>query len=429
MRWWLVLTAVVLVLVSGYVGRYVLPGHEPLNIYSSLPEREQRQPASVSLRGVIDAPAVAKNQRVADMEDAIRLALRQSGGKAGPSDVSYESLDSSDESGASPASLVESNAKHVAGDDHAAAYIGDFTSGATQQSIPILSHARIAQISPASSRVGLTTRDPRGDVNEPARYYPPQAGYPGGYRNFVRIIPRDTTQAKALLALMTQRDQCKTAAMINDNSAYGEALANNILDSNQRRVRFIFSQSVGPYGRYQHLVERARKRSPQPDCFVYAGSRNPNTVEILAAFATALPSARLYGTDGLVTPSFYDDAQGGLAAAQASRVQVMVPPRDSRRYETFASAFQTAYGRAPDPYAVYAFEAMRIALDAIAATTTGGREAVRDALFAATEQPDSILGPYSLTPNGDTTVATYGVSRIVDGRLTTPRTAPRLARR
>lgn len=234
---------------------------------------------------------------------------------------------------------------------------------------------------------------------------------------------------------MSQRDGCKRAAMIDDNSAYGEALANDILAYNDtlaysdHQMRFAFSQSVGPHGRYEHLIERTRRLHAKPDCFVYSGIRNPNTVEIFKDFARELPSARLYGTNGVIATSFYDERQGGLPPDVAKRVEVMVPLYDAVTSAPFVTAFEKAYKTQPGPYAIYAYEAMQLALDAIA-QSGDDRNAIRYELLRTSDRRDSMLGKYSIDPStGDIRVRSYGVSRIVHGTLAPPQRAPQLARR
>jgi len=355
----------------------------------------------------------------------MQLALDQAGGKAGDFDVTYERLDGSDASGATPAAVVQANARRVAQDAAAAVYIGDFTSDATQESIPILSRAKIPQISVSSTRVGLTKKDIRGDVDEPARYYPAPKPFLPGYRNFVRLIPTTGIHAKALLAVMTQTDRCKDAVMIDDDSNYGEALANDVLAYNHRRVRFLFSQSVGPFGNYEHLIPKAKGA----DCFVYSGIRNPNTVEIFEEFHRALPKAKLYGTNGVVAASFYDHRKDGVSTAVGDLLKIMVPPYDKDESAGFVAAFKQVYKREPSPYAIYAYEAMRLALDAIAESTTGGRKEIRNALFRTEERQDSMLGGYSIDRWGDTSIEDYGFSGVEGGELLPPEPAPRLRRR
>ena len=62
---------------------------------------------------------------------------------------------------------TQANAQKVAGDDSAVAYIGEFNSGASAVSIPILNEVPIAQISPANTAVGLTSDEPGADKGEP----------------------------------------------------------------------------------------------------------------------------------------------------------------------------------------------------------------------------------------------------------------------
>ena len=375
---------------------------EPLRIYSSLPEREQRSAATAGRRS-----ASTKG-----MQDAMRLALAQAKGRAGDFDVVYVPLDSSDVTGQSPAAVVQANARRAADDPNTVMYIGDLTSSAAQLSIPILSLARTPQISAWSPRVGLTQPDPLGDVDEPARYYP------SGYRNFVRLTPNANVAAKAVLAVMVT-DHCTRVAMVSNASPDGTDLATHILSSNHRRVRFVLSESVTARGRYATLVARAKRL--QADCFVYSGSRNPNTVAIFTAFARALPTARLYGAAGVGTASFV----GGLSPPVADRVRVMVALYDSDRFRKFAAAFRNAFYDEPDPNAAYAYEAMKLALNAIARSKTGTRDDVTRALFQ-TSRRLGILGNYSITATGDTNVASFGVSRIRNGTLSAPARTPRL---
>jgi branched-chain amino acid transport system substrate-binding protein len=76
---------------------------------------------------------------------------------------------------------------------------------------------------------------------------------------------------------------------------------------------------------------------------------------------------------------------------------------------------------AVDPYAIYGYEAMALALDAMkrAQSQLGGdikaaREAVVEQIFA-TKNRESVIGTYSIDENGDTTLTDYGLYVIEDG--------------
>ena len=92
--------------------------------------------------------------------------------------------------------------------------MGEFNSGASEVSIPILNEAGIPQVSPANTYVGLTTNLPGSAPGEPQKYYPT------GTRTYLRIVPIDSIQAAADLMAMKQAG-CTKVAVANDKEAYG----------------------------------------------------------------------------------------------------------------------------------------------------------------------------------------------------------------
>jgi branched-chain amino acid transport system substrate-binding protein len=80
------------------------------------------------------------------------------------------------------------------------------------------------------------------------------------------------------------------------------------------------------------------------------------------------------------------------------------------------SAYRRRYrDRFPDPYAIYGYEAMQLALDAVDAAGDD-RAAVVGWLFAVRDR-NCVLGRYSIDRYGDTTLKGYGVHRISRGGL------------
>ena len=72
---------------------------------------------------------------------------------------------------------------------------------------------------------------------------------------------------------------------------------------------------------------------------------------------------------------------------------------------SFPAEFRSSFGREPGPYAAYGYEAMSLALEAIGDAEKGEdfRPAVVSKVLDA-ERPDSILGRYSITEDGDSTL-------------------------
>jgi branched-chain amino acid transport system substrate-binding protein len=372
-------------------------GGKTVTVYSSLP-----------LQG-------AQRPQTTDMVKGIELALEQAGGKAGDITVKYESLDDSTaQAGAWTPEATQANARRAAQDDSTAAYIGEFNSGASAVSIPILNEAGMPQISPANTAVGLTSDEPGADAGEPDKYYP------SGQRTYARIVPKDTIQGAALATLM-QEDGCTKVFMTNDKEVYGAGLAQNIQGSAEELgLEIAANEDIDKNApNYRSLAQRAA--GEDVDCFVYSGITANNAVQLYKDFEAALPDAKLFGPDGVAEAGFFDPKEGGIPANVAQKVKVTVATLSPDQYppegREFFQAFEEKYNEPnPNPYAIYGYEAMRLVLDAIERSGTGDKADVLTALFD-TQDRESVLGTYSIDENGDTTLTDYGVYTIEDGEL------------
>src|SRR5829696_1060291 len=326
-----------------------------ITIYSSLP-----------LQG-------ASRVQTEAMVNGIKLAFEQAANKAGPHNIKYESLDDSTAQAGSWTPEAESaNALKAAQDEATGVYIGAFNSGASKVSIPILSEAGVPQISPANTYVGLTTNDPGSEPGEPDKYYPT------GDRTYTRIVPKDTIQAAALVTLMKQ-DGCTKVAMTNDKEVYGAGLARVIeISAKEQGVTLTSNDAIDKNAsNYRSLAQKAKAAGA--DCFVYSGITANNAVQLYKDFAAALPDAKLYGPDGVAETGFSDPKEGGIPADVAARVKVSVATLSPDEYppegQEFFSQFEEKYGEPnPDPYAIYGYEAARLALDAIERSGSGNKE-------------------------------------------------------
>jgi branched-chain amino acid transport system substrate-binding protein len=370
-------------------------GGGTVNVYSSLP-----------LQGASSAQTTA-------MVNGIELALQQADNKAGDIEVNYESLDDSTaQAGTWTPEATSANARRVAQDDAAVAYIGEFNSGASAISMPILNEGAVAQVSPANTAVGLTTDEPGADEGEPEKYYPT------GDRHYLRIVPKDTIQGAALATIM-QEDGCTSVAMANDREVYGIGLARNIESSLEEvGVDLAFNEGIDKNAsNFRSLASRAKGEGA--DCFVFSGITANGGVQIFKDFAAALPEAQLYGPDGVAESGFTDPEEGGIPASVGERIKLTVATLDPDSYpeegQAFFSDFEETYDEPnPDPYAIYGYEAMKLVLDAIERAGSTDKADVLQALFE-TQDRESVLGTYSIDENGDTTLTDYGVYTVEDG--------------
>ncbi|RKQ87124.1 amino acid/amide ABC transporter substrate-binding protein (HAAT family) [Solirubrobacter pauli] len=374
-------------------------GGKTLTIYSSLP-----------LQGA------ARTQSLAAVNGA-KLALEQSGGKAGAYKIKYESLDDSTaQQGGWEPGVTSANALKAAGDDSTIGYIGEFNSGATAVSLPILNEAGIAQVSPGNTAVGITTNDPGSEPGEPDKYYP------SGVRTYARVLPKDTYQGAALVAL-AKEEGCTSAFVLNDKEVYGAGLAKNVELSAQKQGLDIKGNEGIDKNAANYRSVASNIKSSGAQCFIYSGITANNAVQIFKDVAAALPDAPLLGPEGVGESGFFDPKEGGLPADVASRVRITIPGVAPEEYppagKEFLAAYTAKFGeKNPDRYAVYGYESMMLLLDAIRRAGPDGadRQAVAQRLLT-TKDREGVFGTYSIDKNGDITLTPYGVYKIADGAM------------
>jgi branched-chain amino acid transport system substrate-binding protein len=372
---------------------------DTLQVYSSLP-----------LQG-------AQRPNTTDLVRGAELALKQHGGKAGEFTIEYTSLDDSTaQAGTWTPEQTSANARRVAQEDNSIAYIGEFNSGASAISIPILNEVPIAQVSPANTAVGLTSDDPGADEGEPDKYYPT------GQRHYLRIVPKDTIQGAALATVMKQ-DGCQNAYILNDKEVYGAGVARNIeMSAQEQGLEILANEGIDPKApNFRSLA--AKMKGDGADCFVFGGITANGAVQLYKDVLAASPDIKLYGPDGVAETGFTDPGEGGIPANVQQRVKLTVATLDPSEYppdgQKFFRDYEAEYGEAnPNPYAVYGYEAMDLILDTCdrLGPDCGDRQMLIDALYD-TKGRESVLGRYDIDENGDTTLTDYGVYRVEDGEL------------
>ena len=290
------------------------------------------------------------------------------------------------------------------------------TRAATAVSLPILNEAGIAQVSPGNTAVGITTDDPGATPGEPDKYYPT------GQRTYARVLPKDTYQGAAIVALAKEKG-CTSAYVLNDKEVYGAGLGKNVeLAAEKAGLEIKGNDGIDKNAaNYRSVAQRIKGTGAQ--CFVYTGITANNAVQIFKDVAVALPDAPLIGPEGVGETGFFDPKDGGLPADVAKRVLITIPGLAPEEYppagKEFLKAYTAKFGEEnPDRYAVYGYESMSLLLDAVKRAGDAGndRAAVVKQLMG-TKDREGVFGTYSIDPNGDITLTPYGVYTIKDGAM------------
>ncbi|MDQ2895150.1 MAG: branched-chain amino acid ABC transporter substrate-binding protein [Actinomycetota bacterium] len=342
--------------------------------------------------------------------NGIKLALAEAGGKAGKFTVNYQSLDDSTAAaGKWDPGQTAADARKAASDPKSVYYIGEFNSGASEVSIPILNQAGIPMVSPANTYVGLTTKLPGSAPGEPDKYYP------SGKRNYLRIVPIDSIQGAAGLIAMKSAG-CTKIAVANDKEAYGQGLA-TLLGLEKGFYGDTITSNTGIDPTAPNFRSYASTIQGQgADCFFFSGIVSNGAVQLTKDVHAALPKAKIFVPDGACTGSYTNPKMGGVPAAIDPLIQCTVATQNLTAYpggKDFLAKYKAKYGSVPDPYAIYGYEAMKLGLDTVSKLGAQGSDkaAVLKALFATTSR-SSVLGNYGFDANGDTTLKSYGLYKV-----------------
>jgi branched-chain amino acid transport system substrate-binding protein len=368
-------------------------GRTALTIYSSLPLQGDSRPQS------------------ADVVNGEKLALEEAGGKVGNFTIKYVSLDDATAAaGKWDPGQTSADARKAAQDPSTIVYLGEFNSGASAISIPILNESNTLQISPSNTYVGLT-RAEGADKGEPDKYYP------AGKRTFGRVVPADHIQAAAQVTY--QKDQgCKKTYILNDKEVYGKGIAVQVENIGKAQGLAIAGND-GIDTKAANFRSLATKiKSSGADCMFFGGITQNKGVQVFKDVNAANPTMKLFGPDGVAESAFATK----LGSSVEKQTYITNPTLDPKLYppaaQDFFAKFKQKFGNDPQPYAIYGYEAMKVALLAIqnAGDKGNDKQAVIDAFFKIKDR-DSVLGKYSIDENGDTTLSDYGADRVESGKL------------
>jgi branched-chain amino acid transport system substrate-binding protein len=368
-------------------------GSTNLTIYSSLPLQGDSRPQS---------EAVVNGEK---------LALQEHGGKVGKYTIKYVSLDDSTAAtGKWEPGATSSDARKAAQDKSTIAYLGEFNSGASAISIPILNEAGILQISPSNTYVGLT-RSEGADKGEPDKYYP------SGKRTYGRVVPADHIQAAAQVAYQKSQG-CKKTYILNDKEVYGKGIADAVAnDGKAQGLQIAGNDGIDTKAaNFRSLATKIKGTGA--DCMFFGGITDNKAVQVWKDVGAANPTIKLFGPDGVAESAFTTKVPASLQ----SRTYITNPTLDPKLYppaaQDFFKTYKQKFGKTPEPYAIYGYEAMQVALLAIqnAGDKGNDRQAVIDEFFKIKDR-DSVLGKYSIDANGDTTLSDYGGDKVKGGQL------------
>jgi branched-chain amino acid transport system substrate-binding protein len=359
-------------------------------------------------------------QQTDSIVNGIRMALDEVDNRVGDFQIEYRDMDDATASaGEWDPQQEAANAKEAARDQDVMVLIGPYNSGAAKGSMPILNRAGLLMISPANTAVGLTKQNPE-DPSEPGVYRPT------GKINYTRVVPADDLQGP-LGADWAKELGIKTVFVLDDNEVYGRGLAKLFEDRcNEIGIKVLGHDSIDAKAlEFRSLMTKIKAKDP--DLVYFGGTTQTKGGQIAKDMVTVGLRAKLMAPDGCMEQAFIEAAGpenindrcyitfGGLPAeafenASPEFIEQNKPAKD------FVDAYQKRFNRLPEAYAIYGYEAGKVAIEAIRRAGKKDRAAIVAACLGIKDFHGA-LGTWSFDENGDTTLRKLSGNTVHDGKF------------
>ena len=357
-----------------------------------------------------------------DTQNAMQLILDQAGGKAGAYTVTLKNYDNSTaaKGGWDDATCAKNANDHVANASEVAV-MGTYNSGCAKIEVPVLNQdpsGPMLMVSHANTNPGLTKA---WDPGEPDKYYP------GGTRNYGRIIATDDFQGQADAQFAKQDLKVTKCVVLNDAQTYGVGVATAFKDEAKKQGIEIVADEAWDAKQPNYTALFEGFVDLKPDC-VFLGGINDNNGEQLIRDKVAVLGAndgavKLIAPDGFTG---YPSVQK-LAEAQGMYISFAGLPaseliKAGGAGAKFVGDFKAKFGHDPaSAYAIYGAAALQYILASIAASD-GTRKGVRDAAFSGKvtiPADQSVIGKaFSIDATGDVTVRDMSIQQMKDNTET-----------
>jgi branched-chain amino acid transport system substrate-binding protein len=318
-----------------------------------------------------------------DLVDAERLALRESGAKAGKFQIRFIVLHGS----------PSDNARTAIQDTSAIAYLGENDPGSSADSMGILEDQDLLQVTPADTAIELTRSTP-AVPGAPNNLYESFSTYG---RTLARVVPSGLAEARAQAAEMHALGVGKLY-VADDGTEYGKAIAYAV-EQAARQAGINVTQTTPTAGTL----------TGTDGVFVGASSAHAALAEHL--FGEAGGNAKLFAPSALAGAAL----PNGTYVSQPGFLSKDLP---SAARTQFVKPFASAYGHTPATEAIFGYEAMSAVLGVIgeAGSKANDRATVVHDFFSIKDRA-SVLGTYSIDSDGDTSIAPFVISRSSSGVL------------
>lgn len=300
------------------------------------------------------------------------------------------------------------NAREAVGDKDVMVFIGPYNSGASKQSQPILNEAGLLQISPAATWPGLTKKVPGDEASGE-----PDVHRPSGKITFCRVCPTDDMQGPKTAEFVKNVLKAKSVYVIDDKELYGAGIAKLFMEACKKLgIEVIGHEQLVKQGNYRAVLEGVKAKNPD---VVYLGATSQSGApQIAIDMKGAGLKCPLIVPDGCYEKAFVDGA--GADTFKELTCYATMGGKDPSLLTgagaEFVKKYKEKFGKDPEAYAIYGYEAAKVFLEGAKAAGKKDREAIRAAVLATKDFDKGAVGKWSFDANGDTTLQILTISKV-----------------
>src|SRR5439155_13894421 len=267
----------------------------------------------------------------------------------------------------------------------------------------------LLMISPANTAPGLTK--PRGgEPGEPGIYRPT------GKINYVRVVPADDLQGP-LGAQWAKELGARKVYILDDNEVYGRGIAVLFKERCQELgIQVLGHDSIDARAsEFKSLM--ATIKAMGPDLVYFGGTTQTKGGQLARDLVAAGVTAKFMVPDGCMEDAFIEAAGDDVLNDRCYVTFGGLPPEKlTGAGKVFVEKYQKRFGTMPEAYAIYGYEAAKVAIEAIKRAGKKDRAAIVEACLALRDF-DGALGRWSFDANGDTTMTTMSGNVVRGGRF------------
>ena len=274
-------------------------------------------------------------------------------------------------------------------DERVAGVIGHLNSGPTIPASKIYFDAGIPQISPSATAIAYTAQ---------------------GFKTAFRVMTNDRQQGKVLGEFAVNKMDAKHVAIIDDRTAYGQGLADEVAKAVQAAGGTVVAREFTTDRSTDFLAILTSIKARKPDLVFYGGMDAQSAPMVKQMHSLGMKASFLSG-DGTQTAEFLK-----LAGADAEGVTASSPglPLDNMPGgKEFREKFNAKYGVIQN-YAPYAYDAVMTLVAAMKMADSADPAKYLPALKDV--QRDGVTGHISFDEHGDIRGGAITLYRVKNGK-------------